>query len=72
MKKYVIFVYVKCLDDSFSSETGYTIYENKFYNTKEECQKRCDELNKNKPNSAWLAYSEFKVEELTEYTDGNR
>ena len=71
MKKYVILVYATCLDSSFSYLTGNSIYENKFYNTKEECQKRCDELNKNKPNSAWMVYSDFKVEELTEYTNGN-
>ena len=62
MKKYVI------LATFWGGPTNrYTIYEHKFYNTKEECQKRCDELNKNKPQSIWLVYSEFKVEELTEY-----
>lgn len=66
MKKYIILA--SCYNGS--SQSAF-VYEGKFYNTLEECQKRCDDLNKNKPKSIWMSYSKFTVEELTEYKAKN-
>ena len=54
--------------------TSHIVYDDVFYDTKDECQKRCDILNSLKRGTVtfWgVRYDNFEVEELTKYEKKN-